>query len=111
MPTTIVRSRQSGAITVIDVSGRLTLGQSISDMRHALEGALIPETGDVIVNLVEVEYIDSAGIGALIAGLKQSQQNQCSFRLANVPKRVTDLLRLAGTWSLFRIAETVPPAE
>lgn len=89
------RVRAAGDITVIDISGRLTLGDPVDGF---LESVTACRSGKMILNLSELAYIDSAGLGELIAVNKQSQ-----VRLVNVPKRVEDLLRLTGNYALFNV--------
>src|SRR5258708_39014521 len=87
------QSRLAGGVTVVDVSGRLTLGDPI----QALEEAL-PKAGNVVLNLGKLEYMDSAGLGALLRASKIH-----SIKVVNLPRRIEDLLRLTGSYALIDV--------
>lgn len=90
--------RQTGEITLIDIVGRLTLGDPVTGLRDALSKGYANGRGKVILNLGGLEYMDSAGLGELIFVNKRSP-----LKLLNVPKRVEDLLRLTGSYALFDV--------
>ncbi len=97
--TPAVAIRRQGEVTILDVSGRVTLGDASDALREALAGG-----GDrILVNLGGVTYIDSSGIGQLMGGLKRITTEQGRLCLINVPKRVQELLKLTGCWSLFNV--------
>src|SRR6185295_14091110 len=88
----------AGDVTVIGVSGRLTLGDPVFSLRETLATVSAAGHDNVILHLGGLDYIDSAGLGELIQATKRF-----SLKLVNVPKRVIDLMQLSKTYPLFKI--------
>lgn len=86
-------ARQEGDVLVVEIGGRLTLGEPVDRF-----GEIVARSRNVVLNLSALEYLDSAGLGELIALSRQAM-----LRLVNVPKRVSDLLQLTGSQALFDI--------
>jgi anti-sigma B factor antagonist len=93
--TASFQSRHDGDVTIIEVTGRLTFGDPAAALRE-----LVAQTsrGKVVLDLGEVDYVDSAGLGELM----HARMN-CQLKLVNVTKRVADLLRLTGSYGLFDV--------
>jgi anti-anti-sigma factor len=87
-------------LTTIRCHGRLVAGNS-SEISDAVK-PLIPLGGRIVIDLADLNYLDSSGLGALV-GLKVSALNQgyCILELANLTPRVLDLLRLTSLTQLF----------
>jgi anti-sigma B factor antagonist len=99
MPSCKFESRLAGDVTIIDLSGRLTLGDPVASFRDEVSAQVSAQvSGKIVLNLAGLDYIDSAGLGELIATNKSA-----SLRLVNVSKRVEDLMRLSNCHSLFAI--------
>jgi len=96
-------SRTVSGIPVIDVTGRLTLGQPVERLRAAVRSALIDGVKTLILNLDALEYIDSAGIGELVATVRFVTASGASLKLVRLPRRIHDLLRLTAVLPLFEI--------
>ena len=92
--------RSAGDIRIIEVTGRLTLGDPVTNFRETISTISAEGITKVILNLQGLAYIDSSGIGELIHTNKL-----VSIRLINVPKRVADLLRLTNSYSLFDVRQ------
>ena len=92
--------RRAGDVTIIDITGRLTLGEPVTNFRDTISTISAEGTEKVILNLQGLDYIDSSGIGELIHTSKL-----VSVRLINVPKRVADLLRLTNCYALFDVRQ------
>ena len=69
-----VTSRQVGDVSVIDVVGRITLGEGASALRETIRGLVSKGNKKILLNLSEVSYIDSSGIGELVSGFHQCHQ-------------------------------------
>ena len=94
-------TRQVSGVTIIVISGRITLGEPSNDMKEAIAAALKGGSTRILINLAEVSYMDSAGIGELLGGLRAAQSHGASIRLLNVSRRVQDLLKLTNVIALF----------
>ena len=97
----VISARQVDDVTIFDISGRLTLGPPVNQLADAIRASVDGGVRKILLNLSEVAYIDSFGIGALNMGLNLIRQNGGTLKLVQTPKRVQDLLKLVGLHSLF----------
>ena len=93
--------RSVNKITIIDVSGRLTIGQAVIDLKTAVSESLDAGSRKIVLNLAEVTYMDSSGIGQLIGSMKETVAFGGKLKLLNVNSRVNGLLRLTNVVFLF----------
>ena len=98
-------SRQVGDVTVLDVAGRITLGEGSSAMRDALRDLVSKNQKKILLNLGEVSYIDSSGIGELVSGFTTVTNSGGQLRLLNLTKRVKDLLQITKLYTVFDVHE------
>ena len=98
-------SRQVGDVTVLDVAGRITLGEGSSAMRDALRDLVTKNQKKILLNLGEVSYIDSSGIGELVSGFTTVTNSGGQLRLLNLTKRVKDLLQITKLYTVFDVHE------
>lgn len=101
----IVKTRQSGGISVVDVSGRITLGEGSAAVRDALRDLISKGEKKVLLNLSEVSYIDSSGIGELVAGYTTLSNQGGTLKLVGLTKRVKDLLQITKLYTVFDVHE------
>jgi anti-sigma B factor antagonist len=94
-------SRQVSGVTVIDISGRVTLGDPAEGLREAVETALKEGATRILLNLAAVNYVDSSGIAALLFSLRTAKEQGASLKLLNLSRRIQDLLKLTGVLPLF----------
>lgn len=90
-----IARRTEGEIQVVAPSGRITLGQSVRELRQAFD-ELAEQSQRVVVNMAEVPYIDSAGLGSLVSGLSAVKKSGGALALCDVQPRVAQLLELTG---------------
>lgn len=96
-------TRQVGDVAVMTVSGRITLGEGNVKLRELVSELLDKGTRKVVLNLGDVQYIDSSGIGELVKTHTTVRNNGGQLRLANLSSRVNDLLRLTRLAAVFDI--------
>jgi anti-sigma B factor antagonist len=101
-----LNTRQVGDVSVIDVSGRITLGEGSSTLRDALRGLVAQGQKKILLNLGEVSYIDSSGIGELVSGFTSVTNSGGELKLLNLTKRVKDLLQITKLYTVFDVHET-----
>ena len=96
-------TRQSGTVTIVDISGKITVGEGNLALRQ-LVGELV-EKGNhrVLMNLVQVEYVDSAGIGELVRSLTTLRKHGGQLKLLNPSKKVSDMLQMTSLNTVFDI--------
>jgi anti-sigma B factor antagonist len=100
-----LNTRQVGDVSVIDVAGRITLGEGSSALRDTLRGMVAKGQKKVLLNLGEVSYIDSSGIGELVSGFTTVTNSGGQLKLLNLTKRVKDLLQITKLYTVFDVHE------
>lgn len=95
--------REIGEITGVDIRGRITLGEGNVMLREIVRDLLTKGKKKIFLNLGEVEYIDSAGIGELIQSFTTIRSQGGQMKLVNLNKRVQDLLVMTNLHKVFEI--------
>ena len=98
-------TRQVGNVSVIDVAGRITLGEGSSALRETLRDLVAKNQNKILLNLADVSYIDSSGIGELVSGYTTVTNTGGSLKLLNLNKRVKDLLQITKLYTVFEVHE------
>ncbi|MGH9640570.1 MAG: STAS domain-containing protein [Bryobacteraceae bacterium] len=96
-------SRQVGDVAVIDAAGRITLGEGASRFRDAIRDLAAKGQKKLLLNLSEVSYIDSSGIGELVSGFTTLTNNGGQLKLVGLSKRVKDLLQITKLYTVFEV--------
>ncbi len=94
-------TRQVGDVTVIDAAGRITLGEGASAFRDIIRDLAAKGDKKLLLNLSEVSYIDSSGIGELVSGFTTVTNHGGSLKLVGLSKRVKDLLQITKLYTVF----------
>ncbi len=98
-----VTTRQVGDVSVLDVAGRITLGEGSSTLRESLRAVTSMRDAKILLNLEEVTYIDSSGIGELVSGFTNLQEQGGQLKLLKLTKRVRDLLQITKLYTVFEV--------
>jgi anti-sigma B factor antagonist len=98
-------TRQVGDVAVVDVAGRITLGEGSSVLRDAMRDLVSKGQKKILLNLGEVSYIDSSGIGELVSGFTTVTNSGGALKLLNLNKRVKDLLQITKLYTVFDVHE------
>ena len=96
-------TRQVGNVSVIDVAGRITLGEGSSALRETLRDLVAKNQNKILLNLADVSYIDSSGIGELVSGFTTVTNQGGSLKLLGLTKRVKDLLQITKLYTVFDV--------
>jgi len=96
-------TRQVGDVTVVDVAGRITLGEGSSALRDLLRDMVGKSQKKILLNLGDVSYIDSSGIGELVSGFTTVTNQGGQLKLLNLTKRVKDLLQITKLYTVFEV--------
>jgi anti-sigma B factor antagonist len=95
--------RQSRDVVILDLRGRLTAGLGDQILREAIDELLAEDRRRILLNLSEVAFVDSAGLGELVAGLKTAHRFGAELKLLNVGDRVYSTLEMARLLPTFEI--------
>jgi anti-sigma B factor antagonist len=96
-------TRQVGDVTVIDATGRITLGEGSSTFRDTLRDLMAKGQKKLLLNLADVTYIDSSGIGELVSGFTTVTNQGGRLKLLRLTKRVKDLLQITKLYTVFEV--------
>ena len=98
-------TRQVGDVTVVDAVGRITLGDGASTFRDTTRELAASGHKKLLLNLAEVSYIDSSGIGEMVSGFTTITNQGGQVKLLNLTKRVKDLLQITKLYTVFEVFE------
>ena len=96
-------TRQVDSVMVVDVSGRITLGEGCAQLRELIRDQLTKGNKRVLLNLADVTYIDSSGIGELVSAYTAVSNQGGQLKLLNLTKKVHDLLQITKLYTVFDI--------
>ena len=96
-------ARQVGDVTVLDAAGRITLGEGSSTFREAIRGLVNEGKKKLLLNLADVSYIDSSGIGEMVSSFTTVTNAGGHMKLLNLTKRVQDLLQITKLYTIFEV--------
>ena len=110
MPLYIVE-KALGDVTLLDLRGRITLGLETSSLRDRVTGLVAAGRSRIILNLAEVDYIDSVGLSTLISGYATARKGGGDLKLLQITKRIRDLLQITRLITVFESFETLEEAQ
>ena len=96
-------SRYAGSVAVVDMSGRITLGDGSALLRKTIRSLLDEGRTHILLNLGDVDYIDSSGIGELVSGFSTVKGRGGELKLLNLSRRVHDILQLTKLYTVFDV--------
>ena len=96
--------RHVDGVTVLDLSGKITLGENSGKLRSAVQDAL-SSSKKILLNLADVNYIDSAGLGELVSAFTTVKNTGGELKLLNLTKKVRDLLVITKLLTVFDVKE------
>jgi anti-sigma B factor antagonist len=95
--------RSIGKVSILDLSGKITIGEGDVILREEVNKLLEADRKSILLNLDKVTYMDSAGIGELVACFKRASEAGAKLKLLNPSGRVSDLLSLTKLQQVFEI--------
>jgi anti-sigma B factor antagonist len=98
-------NRQVDGITVVDMSGRITLGEGSVILRDTVRDLVGKGQKKILLNLGDVTYIDSSGIGELVSAFTAVRREGGELKLLNLTKKVHDLLQITKLYTVFDIKD------
>ena len=98
-----IASREVDGVTVLDLSGRITLGEGSVQLRDAIRDLIAKGQLRILLDLGEVNYIDSSGLGELVSAYTSARNQGASLKLLKLTKKVHDLLQLTKLYTVFDI--------
>ena len=98
-------TRQVDGVTIVDLSGRITLGEGSVILRDTVKDLVGKGNKKILLNLGEVNYIDSSGIGELVSAFTSVRNQGGELKLLNLTKKVHDLLQITKLYTVFDVKD------
>jgi anti-sigma B factor antagonist len=95
--------REVGEIAIMDFSGKITLGEGSATLRNTIRGLVDKGHRKILINLFDVDYIDSSGIGELVSGYTTVRSAGGELKLLNLTRRVHDILQITRLFTVFDV--------
>lgn len=96
-------ARDAYGIVIIDLSGRITLGEGSALLRETVKDLLGKGKKKILLNLADVNYIDSSGIGELVTAFTTARNSGGEVKLLHLTKKVHDLLQITKLYTVFDV--------
>ena len=93
--------RREGSVTILDLEGRITIGEGDVLLREAVNHLLRTGEKNILLNMARVSYMDSSGVGELLACLTTARESEGAFKLLNISKKIKNLLHIAQILAVF----------
>lgn len=96
-----ISERQAGDVTILDLNGKITIGEGSVALRSAIRRLLGEGKSKILLNLGQVGYIDSSGIGELVSSFTTVNRENGQLKLLNLTQKVQDLLAITKLLTVF----------
>jgi anti-sigma B factor antagonist len=96
-----IQQRQAGDVTVVDLSGKITIGEGSVHLRETIRKMLDGGTRKILLNLGDVSYVDSSGIGELVSSYTTTSNQGGQLKLLNLTRKIQDLLMITKLLTVF----------
>ncbi len=100
-----VNTRQVDGVTIVDLEGRIVLGEATAMLRETLQALVARGQKRVLLNLAGIHYVDSSGLGALVSGFTSVTGQQGQLKLLHLTTKVHDLLQITKLLTVFDVYE------
>lgn len=98
-----ISERQAGDVTILDLDGKVTIGEGSVALRSAIRRLLGEGKNKILLNLGSVGYIDSSGIGELVSSFTAVNKEGGSLKLLNLTQKIQDLLAITKLLTVFDV--------
>jgi anti-sigma B factor antagonist len=96
-----INERNAGNVTILDLSGRITIGEGSVQLREAVRRLLEQGHKNLLIDLGQVDYVDSSGIGELVSCYTTTKNQGGQLKLLNLTKKIKDLLSITKLLTVF----------
>lgn len=98
-----ISERQAGDVTILDLSGKITIGEGSVALRGTIRRLLGEGKNKILLNLGSVGYIDSSGIGELVSSFTAVNKESGQLKLLNLTQKIQDLLAITKLLTVFDV--------
>ncbi len=100
-----VSTRQINGVTIVDLSGQIKLGAGSATLRDTVKDLVGQGQKKILLNLAEISYIDSSGLGELISAYTSVKHQGGELKLLHLTKKVHDLLQITKLYTVFDVMD------
>ena len=100
-----ISERQAGDVTVLDLGGKITIGEGSVSLRSAIRRLIEEGKKKILLNLAQVSYVDSSGIGELVSSYTTIGRENGQLKLLNLTQKIQDLLAITKLLTVFDVYE------
>lgn len=100
-----ISERQAGDVTILDLDGKVTIGEGSVALRNTIRRLLGEGKTNILLNLGNVGYIDSSGIGELVSSFTAVNKEHGTLKLLNLTEKIQDLLAITKLLTVFDVFE------
>jgi anti-sigma B factor antagonist len=98
-----IQPRETDGVTILDVSGRITMGEGSVVLRDRVRDEIALGRQRIIINLADVNYVDSSGLGELISAFTTAKNRGITIKLLNLTKRIHELMQITKLYTVFDV--------
>jgi anti-sigma B factor antagonist len=100
-----ITTREVSHVTIVDITGRITLGEETGKLRDTIRQLISEGKKKIVLNLAQVDYIDSSGVGELVSGFTTVRNAGGELKLLSLTKKVQDILNVTKLYTVFDVKE------
>ena len=101
----ITTTRVLGDVTIVDISGRIVFGEECASLRSLVSDLLSNGHKKILLNLADVDYIDSSGLGQMVATFTSVRKQEGQLKLLKLTNKVRDLMQITRLYTVFEIMD------
>jgi anti-sigma B factor antagonist len=100
-----ITTREVSHVTIVDINGRITLGKETEKLRETIRSLIAEGKKKIVLNLAQVDFIDSAGVGELVSSFTAVRNAGGDLKLFGLTKKVHDILGVTKLYTVFDVKE------
>jgi anti-sigma B factor antagonist len=100
-----ITTREVSHVTIVDINGRITLGDETGKLRDTIRQLIAAEKKKIVLNLAQVDYMDSSGVGELVSSFTTVRNSGGELKLLSLSKKVSDILQVTKLYTVFDIKD------
>jgi len=102
----ILKTRDAGEVAILDLQGKIILGDECNLLREQVKTLLAANKKKIVLNLGEVSFIDSAGVGTLVASFTSAKAQDAELKMANLTKKFKETLQITRLLTVFEVYDS-----
>src|SRR5579875_3415716 len=96
-----IKTRREGNVTILDLSGKITLGENTGILRDELRNLMAQGSKNIVLNMKDVTYVDSAGLGELVGAYTTATNQGGAVKLLHLQGKMKDLMQITKLHTIF----------